>query len=393
MDIYGEVKGLTKDLKVWRRTLHRIPELGLVLPKTSEYICKELDSMGIKYKRLLGGSGVVGIIEGTMEGKTLAIRADMDGLPIKEETGLEFSSLNECMHACGHDGHMAALLGTAKFLNNNRNKFRGNVKLIFQPGEEYPGGAKKMIEEGVLENPKVDRIIGAHMGQLSGEVKFGDIGVKYGPMMASMDRFYIKLIGKGCHGAYPHLGIDPIVMAGQLISLIQEIKSREIAATDPAVISICRINGGFNQNIIPEKVELEGTVRCLNKDTQLFIQDRIEKAIKSIVDFYGGDYEYEYEFKYPPVINDSKTTEDFERIIKESRLKDNIIRIKEPLMGGEDMSYYLQQVPGTFFYLSNIKAVNGQKYDHHNSKFDIDEDELWKVVYAFSIYAINYLNS
>ena len=389
--LYEEIEKIKLDIIKWRRELHKIPEIGLELPKTSEYIKRELKSMGIEYDEYVDGNGVVGLIKGKNEGLTIGIRADMDGLPIIEETGLEFTSENENMHACGHDGHMAALLATAKILNNNKEYLNGNVKLIFQPAEEYPGGAKPMIEEGVLENPKVDFIIGAHIGQLSQEVEFGNIGLKYDSMMASADRFVVKIIGKGCHGAYPELGIDPIIMTAEIIQGIQNIKGREIPAVEPCVISVCKVNGGINQNIIPDSVEIEGTVRALNKATQVYISKRIEDLVKNITSSYGGSYDYEYEFKYPPLINNNEEVSNLKEILENSILKDNITIIKYPLMGGEDMSFYLEKIPGVFFYLSNLKAIDGEAFNHHNSKFDIDEEELWKVVYTFISYVYKYL--
>ncbi|WP_040210898.1 M20 metallopeptidase family protein [Clostridium polynesiense] len=390
-NLYKEIKNIEFDIKRWREELHRIPELGLDLPRTSEYIKNELDKLGIEYNTLLNGKAIVALIKGNKSEKTIAIRADMDGLPITEETGLEFSSKNGNMHACGHDGHMASLLAAAKILNENKSKLKGCVKLIFQPGEEYPGGAKPMIDAGVLENPKVDLIIGSHIGQLSKEVEFGNIGIKYGPMMASMDRFYVNVKGKGCHGAYPELGIDPIIMTAEIIQGIQNIKSREIAAVEPCVISICRVNGGINQNIIPDSVEIEGTVRALNKDLQVYISERIEEVVKNTTLSHGGEYDYEYDFKYPPLINNDEETEKLEKILRDSILKDNLTIIKNPLMGGEDMAFYLEKVPGVFFYLSNLKEVDGKNYNHHNSKFNIDEKELWKVVYTFVKYVFEYL--
>lgn len=389
--LYNEIEDIQLDIVKWRRELHKIPEIGLELPKTSEYLKKELEKLGIEYKEFLCGNGIVALIKGEKDGKTIGIRADMDGLPIKEETGLEFASENENMHACGHDGHMASLLATAKILNSNKENLKGNIKLIFQPGEEYPGGAKLMIEEGVLENPKIDFIIGAHIGQLSKEVEFGNIGIKYDSMMASMDRFSVNIKGKGCHGAYPELGIDPIIMAAEIIQGIQNIKGREIAAVEPCVISICKINGGTNQNIIPDSVEIEGTVRTLNKDTQIYISKRIENIVKNITSAYGGSYEYEYEFKYPPLINHNEEVSNLKNILENSILKDNVTIIHNSLMGGEDMAFYLEEIPGVFFYLSNLKAVDEEKFNHHNSKFNIDEDELWKVVYIFISYVNKHL--
>ncbi|MFA5524940.1 MAG: amidohydrolase [Tissierellales bacterium] len=197
LNIIDEVKKVEQEIITWRRRLHQVPEIGLNLPQTVKLITEELDKMGIEYHTLVNGNAVVGLIKGREKGKTIALRADMDALPIKEETGLEFQSVNGCMHACGHDGHAATLLGVAKILNENRDKFKGNVKLLFQPGEEYPGGAKPMIEEGAMENPKVDAVMGLHMGNLTKDAPVGTISVCYGTMMAAVDTIYIKVKGRG----------------------------------------------------------------------------------------------------------------------------------------------------------------------------------------------------
>ena len=389
--LYKEIKAIEADIIKWRQELHKTPELGLVLPKTSQYIQKELDKMNIGYRLFLDGNAVVALIEGGQGGKTIAIRADMDGLPIKEETKLSFSSQNNNMHACGHDAHMASLLAAGKILNAKKDKLKGNVKLIFQPGEEYPGGAKPMIEEGVLENPKVDFIIGAHVGDLSEEIPFGNLAIKYGPMMASADTFTANIIGRGCHGAYPEKGIDPIIMTTEIIQALQNIKTKEIKAVEPCVISICSIHGGTSKNIIPGQVQIEGTVRTLNKEVQHHIYKRIEEVLKNITSSYGATYEYDYEFRYPTLINDEDQVARLEDILGNGILKDNLTILKEPLMGGEDMAFYLEKVPGVFFYLNNIKSIGGDTYGHHNSKFDIEEKELWKVVYTFTEYVQSYL--
>lgn len=390
-DIKNEVKRIEKEIISWRRDLHQIPELGLELPKTSKYIIDRLEEMGIEYKTLVNGNAIVGLIKGNEEGKTIGLRADTDALPIREETGLPFASTNGRMHACGHDGHAAMLLGAAKILNDNRDKFKGNVKLLFQPGEEYPGGAKPMIEEGALEDPKVDAVIGLHAGRLSQDVPNGKIGVCYGNMMASMDRILIKIKGKGNHGAYPQDAIDPIVIAAEVITALQNIVSREIAAVEPAVLSICRVTGGYNQNIIPDEVELEGTVRTINNETRHRIARRIEEIIKGIVSAHRGDYEFLYDYRYPPLINDFDFTSEFVESAKKIVPQEDIIKIKLPLMGGEDMAYFLEEVPGTFFYLSNLNKVDGEYYGHHSSKFDLDEGEFWKGTSLFIQTVLDYL--
>lgn len=378
MNIINEVKNIEEEIINWRRELHKIPEVGLDLPQTIRLITSELDKMGISYHTLINGNAVVGLIRGNHEGKTIALRADTDGLPMKEETGLAFASNNGNMHGCGHDGHTAILLGVAKVLNNNRDKWKGNVKLLFQPGEEYPGGAKPMIEEGALENPKVDAIMGLHIGQLSKDIPHGKIGVSYGTMMAAVDKIGIKLIGKSGHGAYPHQAIDPIIPACEIVLALQSIISREIDPVEPAVISITKIQGGFNQNIIPDIVELEGSVRTVNEETRARIAKRMEEVVKGISIAHNIKYEIDYEYCYPSLKNSEEFTKEFVESAKKILNEEDIIEMKLPVMGSEDMSYFLQEVPGTFFYLSTPKETDGQLYPHHNSKFDIDEKELWK---------------
>lgn len=372
-DVLEEVKKIESQIISWRRDLHKMPELGLELPNTSRYVQAQLSQMGIEYHTLVEGNAIVGIIKGSEEGKTIALRADMDALPIREETGLPFASDNGSMHACGHDAHTAILLGAAKLLNENRDRLKGNVKLFFQPGEEYPGGALPMIKEGAMENPKVDAVLGLHNGSISKDVEKGKIGVSYGAMMASMDRILIKIKGKGSHGAYPEQSIDPISTSAEVISALQRIVSREVKAIDPAVLSITRINGGFNQNIIPDEVEMEGTVRAVNPETRNFIARRIEEVTKGITSAMRAECEVQYDFKYPPLINSKSFTESFVESAKKVISKEDIFEMKDPVMGGEDMAYFLEKAPGTYFFLSNPKEVDGEIYAHHNSKFDVDE--------------------
>jgi len=378
LDIIKSAKRVEESIINWRRDLHQIPEIGLNLEQTSQYVIKQLEEMGIEYRKNIGVSGIVGLIKGDKPGRTIALRADMDALPIKEETGLPFASKNGNMHACGHDAHTAILLGAAKVLNENKDKIKGNVKLIFQPAEEGPGGAKPMIEDGALKEPKVDAIMGLHVGNLTENSKEGSIMVSYNNMMACLDRFKLKLIGKGCHGAYPETGVDPIAMAGYFISNVQSIISRELSPTDPAVVTIGKVNGGFAYNIIPDSVELEGTVRAVDQKVRESIAKRIEDFAKGISETMRGTYEYEYVFGYPPLVNDKEFTKDFIESAKKIIPEEDIVEMKKPAMGGEDMAYFLNEAPGTFFFMSTPRAVNGEYYPHHNSKFDINEEVLWK---------------
>ncbi|MDK2917520.1 MAG: hypothetical protein PWQ37_253 [Candidatus Petromonas sp.] len=393
IDIVNESKKIQEEIVSWRRELHQIPEVGLQLPQTSAYVKERLEEMGIEYRDNVGGYGVVGLIKGSKPGRTIALRADMDGLAIKEETGLSFASTNGNMHACGHDAHTAMLLGAAKILNENKASLKGNIKLIFQPAEEGPGGAKPMIEDGALENPKVDAVIGLHIGRVVDGLPSGKIGVCYGKLMACLDRFHIKIKGKGCHGAYPEQGVDPVAITGQVITALQNIVSREVKATDPAVLTIGKVHGGRAYNIIPDFVELEGTVRATDKEVRERIARRIEEVIENITKGMRGEYEYEYTFGYPPLVNDEDFTLDFVNSAKKIISEDDIIEIKVPVMGGEDMAYFLEEVPGTFFFLSSIKEIDGIVYPHHNSKFDLDEEVFWLGTALLTQGAIDWLEN
>lgn len=376
-----------------RRALHRIPELELKLPETVKYISEKLDEYGVSYRRLVEGNAIVAEIGMENDGKCIALRADMDALPIKEETGLSFSSVHEgAMHACGHDGHAAMALGACRILKNLEKTLGGKVKVFFQPGEEMPGGAKPMIDEGCMENPHVDAVIGLHEGAIAGDFKKGAIGVKSGALMASADKFTIRVRGKGCHGARPHEGVDPILIVSEINMALQKIVSREISPTVPAVISVCMINGGSTHNIIPEEVTECGTVRALSEEARGFIEKRIGEISRGIAVSYGAEAELNYERLYPVLINDEKFTDFFEETASELLGAEDVFRMKEPTMGAEDMAFFLREAPGTFFMLNNLKAdKNGIKHPHHSSKFDIEESELYKGTALFVETVIRYL--
>ncbi len=367
---------LHSDIIEWRRRLHQIPEIGFDLFQTCQFVKDRLNEMGISYENM-AGTGVLATICGEETGPTIALRADMDGLPIKEETGLDYASVNGNMHACGHDAHTAMLLGTAKILAENKNLLKGTVKMIFQPAEETTGGAKIMIDEGCMKNPHVDAVIGLHIGQLFKEVGDGQIGIRYGSMMAAVDSFIVNVRGQGGHGARPHQCIDPIIASAEMITSLQRIVSREIDPTHEAVLSICMIQGGTTTNVIPEAVEFKGTIRTLDKDDRLFIEKRFKEICSSIAHANRAEAEITYGKFYPAVVND----EDFTRFFAESAAKivgkRNIVEIKTPGMGAEDMAYYLLETKGTFFSLGSFRSDRDTQYPHHHSKFDINEDVLW----------------
>lgn len=397
LNVIESAKEVTNDMVTWRRDLHQIPELGLVLPKTVSYVAQVLDELGIKYNdSYVDGNAIVAVIYGEKEiqeaDRVLAMRADMDGLPIQEETGHSFASLNENMHACGHDGHTAMLLGAAKILQENRDQFGGAVKLLFQPGEEYPGGAEPMIKEGAMENPKVTRVMGFHSGQIDPTIEKGKIAYKAGAMMASMDRFLIEVDGKGYHGAYPESSRDPIVAAAQIVTALQTIKSRNIKASRPHVVSVTRIEGGYNQNIIPDKVELEGTVRTFDNDLREEIHGKIEQISQGIGAALDVDVKVTYDYKYLPVINDVDVTAEIVEQFRKLFGEDIMVEPNDPLMGGEDFAFYLQEAPGTYLFLSNPGNIEGEFHGHHHSKFDIDESFFYMGAAGFVEVALNYLN-
>lgn len=373
-----------------RRELHQIPELDTDLPKTAAVICRELDDMQIPYRKNTKDSGIIALIQGEKPGKCIAIRADMDALPIKEETGLEYASHNGCMHACGHDSHAAMLLGAAKILMQNREKINGCVKLIFQTAEETARGAEIMIEERALENPKVDYLVGLHIGSIySSEVSLGTAAIVPGTIMASYDKFSVKIKGRGCHGSTPEKGIDPIAISATVISALQNIVSREIAAASPAVVTVGQIHGGFAYNIIPDEVVLEGTIRATSQKVRQQLSDRICEISKGIAQAANASAEYEIIWGAPPVVNDKQTTLLVQKAAERVIGKENIVtHFSAPNMGGEDVAHYLQKVPGTFFFLGSNNPEKHTDIPHHNCRFNIDEDVMWKgsAIFAESVF-------
>ncbi len=390
MDTVKMAKDLYQDIVKWRRDLHQIPEIGLDLEQTSAYIRAELDQMGISY-RPAAKSGIVGLIEGGQPGSTLALRADMDGLPIKEETGLPFASNNGNMHACGHDAHMAMLLGAAKMLCSIRSGFKGNVKLIFQPGEEGYFGAAKMIEDGCLEDPVVDAIAGLHVGQIFPELKPGQLGVCKGPILAAATTFEVTIKGESTHGALPHLGVDAITVASEIILSLQKIVSREMDPLHPAVFTVGQIQGGEAHNIITPRVTFKGDFRTLYEEDRQFITDRLRKMCESVAAANRAEAEVNMLGGYPPTVNEPEFTDRF--IESASRVvgPHNIITIQKPNMGTEDMSFYLEKVPGVFFVIGTGNENKNIVYPHHNARFDVDEDVLWVGPAVFTGLVLDYL--
>jgi len=380
-DFKTAAQNLQQQIVAWRRDLHRIPETGVDTPKTEAYICAELDKMGVPYRKGLGKHGVAAFIKGKHKNRVFAIRADIDGLPIKEETGLPFAA-EKNMHACGHDAHAAMGLASVKLLNDARNEIEGSVLVIFQPGEEGcpdgPGGAKRMLDDGVFNDPKPDAMVGLHTGCIWPGFVPGEIGYRPGSIMACMDRFEILIKGKGSHGAYPHGSVDTISIAGQMICELQTIVSREVDPQEPCVISLGEINAGTAFNIIPGECRITGTVRAFNREMREFLARRIEEVASAVASGMRGSIEFSYGWHGPaPVVNDPAMTEELRlaavKIVGSGKVKE----IPRPSMGGEDIAFFLEKAPGTFFYLPGCNEEKGQTWPHHNSRFDIDEDVLW----------------
>ena len=371
-----------------RETIHMYPEDGFSEFTTSKIIIEELEKLGIKVQKNVAKTGVVGLIEGKYPGKTVLLRADMDALKIQEQADVEYKSkIDGMMHACGHDGHVAGLLGAAMILNELKDNLHGNVKLVFQPAEERDGGALPMIEEGVLENPKVDAAFAAH---LWGYLNEGEVHLKEGPMMASPDIFNIKVIGKGGHGAVPQESIDPIVITCQIVNSLQTIVSRKINPLDPVVITCGRIQGGDCHNVIPNEVELEGTIRTFNEETRNWVPKVMEDLIRGITTSQGAAYEFKYEPKYPALINDKYMTSFAKESLKKVVGEENVFDLKEPNMGGEDFAYFAKKVPSAFIFVG-IANNKIEPVIHHNPYFKWDSKNVGILAQGLSQIAIDYL--
>ncbi len=371
-----EIRSLQPQLVEWRRRLHQQPELGFQEKLTSEFVSQKLQEWGIEHQTGIAETGIVAIIKGGKidSGKVLAIRADMDALPIQELNEVPYKSQHDgVMHACGHDGHTAIALGTACYLQSNRQNFAGTIKIIFQPAEEGPGGAKPMISAGVLKNPDVDAIIGLHLWN---NLPLGTVGVRAGALMAAVECFKCTILGKGGHGAMPHQTIDSIVVAAQIVNALQTIVSRNVDPIDSAVVTVGELHAGTKVNIIPDTARMSGTIRYFKPDLKGFFKKRIEQIIAGICQSFGASYDLEYWELYPPTINDAGMAE-FVRSQAEQVIETPLGVVPEcQTMGGEDMSYFLQAVPGCYFFLGSANPAKDLAYPHHHPRFDFDETAL-----------------
>jgi amidohydrolase len=391
----------------WRRDFHEHPELGNLEIRTAQVVAKHLAALGIEVKTGVAKTGVIGLLRGDKPGPVVALRADMDGLPVIERTALPFASKaksvyngNEVgvMHACGHDTHLAILMGVAEILSSMKNDLKGTVKFIFQPAEEgvpagEEGGAELMVKEGVLENPKVDAIFGLH---INSQTEVGKISYRPGGTMAGVNDMKITVKGKSAHGAYPWFSVDPIVVSAQIINNLQSIVSRNLDVTENAgVVTIGAIHGGNRSNIIPEQVEMLGTVRALSIEDEKMLIQRIKEVATKTAESAGAVAEVKipYSSHYPVTFNDVKLTEKMLPVLQKTAGAENV-QLKPAVTGAEDFSFFQQKVPGLFIFLGGMPKGKDPKTaaPHHTPDFYIDESGLKLGVKALANLAIDYLN-
>ena len=387
-DLNDQISAIEEKLISWRHDFHKFPEVSNREVKTSEKIAKHLESLGIKVKRNVGVHGVVGILEGTSKGKVVALRADMDALPITENNNLPFQSVNEgVMHACGHDGHMSILMATAEILSKN-NDFQGAEEGP-PPGEE--GGARMMIKEGVLKDPDVDAIFGLH---IAAQLPMNKIYYKPRGFYASSSRFTIKVVGTQAHGGTPWLSVDPIVITAQIINSIQTIISRESDLTkEPAVISFGKVEGGNRFNIIPGEVNLVGTIRSLDYDMRDYIKKRIIELSQGIAESYGGNAIVEIDDGADITYNDPDMMNKMLPSIKKSAGSDNVILSNAKTLA-EDYAYYLNEIPGFLFELGAYNTNETREAPaHHTPDFFIDDNSMLLGVKVMTNLALDFLKS
>lgn len=388
------LKQSVRNIKDWLsqifEDLHKHPELGWQEKYTSTRICELLDEMDISFEKGKPGTAIVGLLEGKTPGKTVALRADIDALPIQEKTGLSYASLNEgVMHACGHDAHTAILLGAAKVLSSMRDEIKGNIKFLFQPDEENQGGALPMIAEGCLENPKVDYVLGLHVDET---LPAGKIRYKYGKMAAASDYINITIKGKASHGASPEEGIDALLVAANILTSLQTIVAREISPTNSVALSFGKISAGNRVNILAENVEFNGTLRTLDEQARDFCKKRIVEVVEGVAKSMRAEGLVEIIPSYAPLINDDFVTGQVREVAEHLLGDENVSEMDAPSLGVEDFSFYLQKVPGAFYNLGCVKPEKPESHILHNPYFEVDQKCLETGVLLQVANALNLLN-
>ena len=370
--LFARLQEIFPELVHFRRDLHMYPELSFQEENTAKKIADKLISLGLEVRTGVGGMGVVGVLRGGKPGKTVALRADFDALPIQDEKEVEYKSrIPGVMHACGHDIHTAGLLGVAQVLSEHKEELPGNVVFLHQFAEELlPGGAKAMVEDGCLDG--VDVVYGAHVAS---HLPVGTVGIGRGYVTAAADSFEIVLYGKGGHGAYPHTSIDPIVLGSQIVMNLQQIASRQVDPLKQVVLSVCSFVGGDAFNVIPDLVRLKGTVRTYDEEVRSAVEQSISRIVQANCQAVGATCEINYQRGYPATWNDEVETPHLEDCAKQLFGEENVVRMP-PGMGGEDFSYYAQERPATFFMVGGGNPDIQATYPHHHPKFDVDERSM-----------------
>ena len=386
VDILKQAQEQQESLTAIRRHLHQNPEIGFEEAETTALIMRELERLNVEIAPLSTPTGVLGIICGTKPGigKVIALRADIDALPIQEQTGVAYASGRAgVMHACGHDGHTAVLLGVARLLSEMRDQFSGTVKLVFQPAEERLTGATSMIAAGVLENPIPEMILALHGGT---ETPLGKVGIWSGPFMASADQFSVTVTGAGGHAAYPHRNRDPLLAAAHAVVALQSIVSREIDAVDKAVLSVCQFHAGAAFNVTPEEAVINGSVRCHDPKVRASMPERIDRIVGGIVGGLNCSHKLEYNFGIPAVANDPAVMESFRQAAGDVLGPDNLFALERPLMGSEDFAFFLEKIPAGGIFRLGLGTAPGRIL--HNPRFDFPDEALAKGVAAMTAFAL-----
>jgi len=356
-----------------RRDFHMHPELGFQEVRTAGIVANELRDLGLEVHTGIAETGVVALVKGQHPGPVLLVRFDMDALPVQEETGAEYASQTPgIMHACGHDGHTAIGLTVARILNAHRNQIHGTVKLVFQPAEEGIGGAKRMVEEGVLENPRPDSTLALHLWNVK---PLGWLGIAPGPLMAASETFGITITGKGGHGASPHKTADPLYAAAQIVTALQSIVSRNVPPLETAVVSVTSIHSGTTFNVIPQTAELQGTIRTFNPEIRKKVLSRFREIATGVADALNCTAEVQIEDVTPAVINDPEITHRVQQVAQQL-FPDAKIDTDARTMGSEDMAFMMEDIPGCYFFIGSANSARGLDAAHHHPRFDFDESAL-----------------
>lgn len=372
-NIFTESQKLFSYSQALRRDFHQHPELGFQEVRTARIVSKELQKLGLEVNSGIAETGVVALIEGSEPGPVVLARFDMDALPIQEDSSADYASQTPgIMHACGHDGHTAIGLTVAKMLYERRNDFHGTVKLVFQPAEEGLGGAKRMVAEGVLQNPIPNYSLSLHLWN---EKPVGWIGVTSGPAMAASETFFVSLTGKGGHGAAPHLSIDPLYAAAQIVSALQSIVSRNVPPIDTAVVSVTAIRSGTTFNVIPQTAEFQGTIRTFNPKVRSMVIGRLQDLVKNMAISLNCTAEISVESITPAVVNNPELSTRVQKVVQ-TLLPQAILDTAERTMGSEDMAFMMDDVPGCYFFIGSLNSEKGLDAKHHHPRFDFDESAL-----------------